>query len=170
MTSVLLIEGQFPTLNDVLKEHGVSPFAYAKTKRAWENKVALVVRAKDRRGPEWAVPAFRSVVIHYRLLEKSKRRDPSNVAAVAIKFIEDALVELCVIPGDGWSSILSFSVTWEHAPAPGVLVTINGETYDEPRQRIYERKLQEKRAKGLGRPKPPRPGTVRASKRPKPVR
>lgn len=158
VTHSFLVLGKFPTLNDLLTEHGVSPFVYDRTKKRCENMVGAAVR-------QYKVPAFKHASVAYRLLEKNKRRDPSNVAAAAIKFIEDALVRACVLPDDGWSVIRAYSVDWCLETFQGVYVTIEGEVCDEPRERIFKRKLQEERAKKLGKPQRVRAGAVGRQKR-----
>ena len=49
------------------------------------------------------------VMIHYSFYEPDKRRDLDNIAAVAHKFIQDALVKCRVIENDGWQYIKGFS-------------------------------------------------------------
>lgn len=158
MTVSFLVRGKFPTLNDLLREHGVSPHAYNKTKKRWQALIASTVRL-------YRVPAFKSAVITYKLLEKDKRRNPSNVAATAVKFIEDALVGMCVLKNDGWSEVLAFRAEWSLESFQGVYVTIEGEVCDEPRERIFKRKLEEARAKKLGKQKRVRAGAVSRPKR-----
>lgn len=158
MTVRFLVLGKFPTLNDLLRQHGASPHAYNATKKRCQNAVAAAVR-------QYKLPAFKSASIKYELLERDKRRDPSNVAAVAIKFIEDALVGMAVLPGDGWKHVVGFEVTWALESFQGVYVTIEGEVCDEPRERIFKRKLEEARAKKLGKQKRIRAGAVSRSKR-----
>lgn len=158
MTVSFLVRGKFPTLNDLLREHGVSPHAYNATKKRCQNAVAAAVR-------QYKLPAFRTASLKYELLERNKRRDPSNVAAAAVKFIEDALVGMAVLPGDGWSVIQGIRVEWSLESFQGVCVTIEGEVCDEPRERIFKRKLEEARAKKLGKQKRVRAGAVSRPKR-----
>ena len=49
------------------------------------------------------------VMIHYPFYEPDRRRDLDNIAAVAHKFIQDALVKCRVIENDGWQHIVGFS-------------------------------------------------------------
>ncbi len=49
------------------------------------------------------------VRIHYQHYEADKRRDPSNVASMATKVIEDSLQECGVLDNDGWKNIAGYS-------------------------------------------------------------
>lgn len=158
MTVSFLVRGKFPTLNDLLRQHGASPHVYNATKKRCQNAVASAVR-------QYKLPAFRTASLKYELLERNKRRDPSNVAAAAVKFIEDALVSMAVLPGDGWNVIQGIQVEWSLESFQGVYVTIEGEVCDEPRERIFKRKLEEARAKKLGKQKRVRAGAVGRPKR-----
>src|SRR3989304_166589 len=122
-TATFQVFGKFPTLNEVLQS-ARNGFAYNKVKRNWE---ARIVRAT------FQIPRFERVRLFYKLWERDKRRDPSNVAAVAVKFIEDALVKAWVLPNDGWGVIEGYSVIWSLEKGSGVEVTIEGELSDETR-------------------------------------
>lgn len=47
------------------------------------------------------------VFLIFRWVEKDKRRDKDNIA-FAKKFIQDALVKMGTIPGDGWKDVIGF--------------------------------------------------------------
>ena len=46
--------------------------------------------------------------ILYRFYEPNKRRDKDNIAGVAHKFIQDALVQCGIIKDDGWDYVVGF--------------------------------------------------------------
>lgn len=51
---------------------------------------------------------------HYLLVEPNMKRDPSNIAAAAAKFIEDGLIKAGVIENDGWKQVLGIRPYWIH--------------------------------------------------------
>lgn len=57
----------------------------------------------------------------YAFRERNKKRDKSNIFT-AVKFIEDGLVAAKVIENDGWKQILSISMDFQVASAPGIMV------------------------------------------------
>ena len=84
------------------------------------------------------MPTFRQIFVTLTWYEPDRRRDPDNIAA-AIKFVLDGMVNVGLIPNDGWKNIAGI----EHRFAvdknsPGVRVNITeaiqkltmaGETY-----------------------------------------
>lgn len=98
-----VIYGQFykektlPSLNDYLQEIGRNPKAGNRMKQDYMNIVVNSVRKGLARQKVEKYPC----VIHYRFYEPNKRlRDVGNVAALADKFIEDALVKCGVLEDD----------------------------------------------------------------------
>lgn len=53
------------------------------------------------------------IKIKYHFYEPNKRRDKDNVAAFAMKVIQDALVKEGVIKNDGWRNIESFECLFD---------------------------------------------------------
>lgn len=53
------------------------------------------------------------VRIHYQHYEADKRRDPSNIASMATKIIEDSLQECGIIDNDGWANIAGYSQAFD---------------------------------------------------------
>lgn len=119
------IPGPLPGLNELIdarmRRKGKWN-AYSDLKRQWEGIIGAVARVAD-------VPEFPSTVqIWYEFHEPTTRRDPSNVVAGGIKLIEDALVKLGRLKGDGWKVMKAFYPTWRHSKdRPGVRVTILGD-------------------------------------------
>ena len=106
----VIIKGQyfgkntFPDLNNYLSECSRHPQAGAKMKRDF---MMIASNAIRRQLPRVHIPG--TVKIHYRYYEYSKKRDPSNVNAFAVKVIEDALQKCEVISNDGWANIAGYS-------------------------------------------------------------
>lgn len=93
-----------PDLNNYLHECGRHPQAGGKMKRAFMMIASIAIR---KQLPHVQIPG--QVRIHYRYYEPTKKRDPSNVAAFAVKVIEDALQKCDVITNDGWANIAGYS-------------------------------------------------------------
>lgn len=47
--------------------------------------------------------------MHYRWIERDRRRDKDNIAAFGRKVIQDALVRMKALRNDGWNNIEGFS-------------------------------------------------------------
>lgn len=149
-----------PSLNELI---GMSPHAYNAVKKRIENQIGVII---TRSG----MPAFRFASIEYVFFEPNAKRDPSNIVSAGMKLIEDAMVRRCVLPGDGWASVLAFKATWQETDGiPGVGVTLEGELSDEPRERIYRRKLEEKAAKTVEREKSRSARGVGVKRNPRPA-
>ena len=115
MTQLLIIPGQLPGLND---------FAGKKTRWTYaglKNVAQASVLAAIRRGRLKPMP---HALVYCHWIEPNTRRDPDNIC-VGLKFILDTLVATHIIPGDGWSEILSiahqFSVDKAH---PRIEITL----------------------------------------------
>lgn len=94
---------------------------YNKVKQDWSARVMSVVSK--------APNSVRVKEAHfsYLVVEKNKKRDPSNICSSAIKFIEDGLQKAGVIPGDGWKNVLGISNYWglydNHEPGVYVIMS-----------------------------------------------
>jgi hypothetical protein len=117
------IPGKFPTLNDVLaakrQARGRSD-GYALLKKSWEQRIILAAR-------QARIKPMQSAHVKFVLHELNRRRDPDNVAAVAIKFALDSLVKGGVLPSDGWGGVTGIAVTWEIGTLAGVWVELYGD-------------------------------------------
>lgn len=93
-----------PDLNNYLHECGRHPQAGARMKRDYMMIACNAIRKQ--------LPGARisgKVHIHYRYYEPSRKRDPSNINAFAVKVIEDALQACGVLSNDGWANIAGYS-------------------------------------------------------------
>lgn len=102
-----VIKGRLPGLNEYLKaERGF------RRGHSWGNDMKqgcqAAVSEAIRKGLGHArVKA--PVTIHYAFYEPDRRRDLDNIAAVAHKFIQDALVSCRILENDGWRHIRGFT-------------------------------------------------------------
>lgn len=120
-------ENVMPCLNDYLSECSRHPQAGGKMKRDY---MMIASNAIRRQLNHVKIPG--RVKIHYRYYEASKRRDPSNISAFAIKVIEDALQKCGVISNDGWANIAGYSQDFfVDKDNPRIEVTITEVSEDE---------------------------------------
>lgn len=78
---------------------------YNELKQDWSSKVCSHV-TKVGFNP------CKEAYFHYLLVEPNVKRDPSNIAAAAAKFIEDGLIKAGVIENDGWKQVLGIMPYW----------------------------------------------------------
>lgn len=136
------VPGPLPGLNEILAARGITGKrgakgrrydGYNELKQKWQAVIALSARAYGLR------PVTRAH-IYYFFYERDRRRDPSNFVSGGVKIIEDALVGLRVLPGDGWSTIAGYQPLWsdEDPTMPGVAVVLVSHSRDEAPQRFPE--------------------------------
>ena len=122
-----VIKGKLPGLNEYLKADRSFRKGHScgnDMKQRGQAAVAEAIR-KDLRHTVVKAP----VTIHYAFYEPDRRRDLDNIAAVAHKFIQDALVSSGVIENDGWRHIKGFSDEFHvdrHSPRIEVTLTEAG--------------------------------------------
>lgn len=80
---------------------------YNQVKQEWSKKVIGCVKKQGYKSVHHAY-------FSYLIVERSRKRDPSNICAAGIKFIEDGLIKAGVIPNDGWENVLGINVHWIH--------------------------------------------------------
>jgi hypothetical protein len=143
----LWIPGKFPTLNEVLDAR--TRFSrvesdkkrwneYTAIKRGWEHHIGWLVRAQH-------LEPVKSAFFTYVFFEENKRRNPSNVVAVGIKIIEDALQKAGIIKNDGWSEVLGFAAYWDLDPKnPGTAVFLSPHGPLDRPTALYNDQLQRK--------------------------
>lgn len=108
-----------PGLNEVIDASKSHWGSYAKMKASWGRTVALYARAQGFERIE--APSH----FEWEFVENSRRRDPSNIAAGAIKIVEDALQEAGLLKNDNWEWVLSFACVFKvDKKAPGVRLTV----------------------------------------------
>lgn len=113
----------FPDLNDYLHECGKHPQAGARMKRDYMQIASTFSRNALRR-----FHTDKRVFIHYIFVEpcKGRLRDHSNVAAFAIKVIEDSMTQCGFINDDSPKYIVGYDCKFGYTDAePYIEVTIN---------------------------------------------
>lgn len=129
-------EGKIPSLNELVDfKASVSPMKrtwlvhsgkkpgtyrfnkYNQVKQDWSKKVETVVAQEGFETVE-------ACYFTYIVVEKTRKRDPSNICSSSAKLIEDGLIKAGVIPNDGWNNVLGICNYWVHEPkgTAGVLV------------------------------------------------
>ena len=92
---------------------------YSVMKRKWGDSIALYARSRG-----FSVPSG-CWHFSYLFVEQTQRKDPSNVAAGAVKLIEDGLVKGKVMDGDGWGTVNSLHYYFLKDSPPGVLLGLS---------------------------------------------
>lgn len=95
---------------------------YNEIKQDWSKKVCYLVKKQG-------FLAVESCYFNYLVVEHDKTRDPSNVFASAIKFIEDSLQLAGVIENDGWKQVLGIrSYIHLDRESPGAVLLVMSDT------------------------------------------
>lgn len=102
-----VIKGKLPGLNDYLKAE--RSFSNKRScgndmKQQYQMVISNAIRTQLRR-----LTINSPVRIEYCFYEPNRKRDLDNIAGVAHKFIQDALVKCRVLKNDGWNHITGFS-------------------------------------------------------------
>lgn len=103
----LVIKGRLAGLNEYTDACRRKAFIGAKMKRDAEELVkwsALKTLHGTIKTP---------VIMHYVWYEPNRKRDLDNVSAFGRKVIQDALVKIHLLPGDGWTHIRGFTDRFE---------------------------------------------------------
>jgi len=153
--NAFFVPGKVPSLNELLdakggtapkvqsiimrhlpkkgKGRGARFDAYNDIKQDWKHRTVRAIGAPFVR--------VKASFFGYVVVEESLRRDPSNVCASAIKFIEDGIVEAGVMSNDGWDNVLGIRVHWVHRKGrdPGIYVVMSDvPLLEEELEREYE--------------------------------
>lgn len=99
----IIIEGELPTLNEIIDLSKTHWAKYREVKRINTNLVAFIANR---------LPKFKAIKLDITYYRKDRRTDPDNIAA-SKKFILDGLVKSGVIKNDGWSEVKGFKESWE---------------------------------------------------------
>lgn len=103
MTHRFVIYGRLPSLNDYIRAERSGWEAANRMKREYET----IVIAAARRAHVSRIK--RPVYIRYTFYEKNRKRDKDNVAGIAHKIIQDALVKARNLQNDSWDFVTGFS-------------------------------------------------------------
>lgn len=122
MIQSFTIEGQLPSLNDYIRSERAGKYAAASMKHTWQRAILVYIKKAKLRKMETPV------VIHYMHYVKDRRRDRDNIAAIAHKITQDALVEAGILKSDGWDYVIGFTDDWAiDRKHPRIVVTISEE-------------------------------------------
>ncbi len=132
----LRLPGPLPGLNDMVASGPNGRFRYNRLKKRWAETIAYLCASQ-------AVRPIRRAQFSYLIIEPTRRRDPVNFCAGAVKFIEDAMQAAGYLENDGWDNVESYSFKWRLTDTiwrPGVVLYMNAceewkETADERRQK-----------------------------------
>ena len=103
----LIIKGKLPGLNEYIEAERRNRYKAAQMKREAEAIVAWVIRAEHLK------PISKPVVMHYKWYEPNRKRDKDNISSYGRKVIQDALVKMGILRGDGWKYIIGFTDTFQ---------------------------------------------------------
>ena len=102
-----VIEVKVPSLNEYIEACRRNKYAAANMKKYTEAEIITYLRR---------LPTFdKPVYIHFRWIEKNKRRDCDNIAA-GKKFILDAMVKAGILKDDGRKYVKGFTDEFECGP------------------------------------------------------
>ena len=101
------IKGSLDGQNDFIAANRTHPKAGNRMKQGNQQIVVCFIRQQLKR-----LKIDKPIHIHYKFIEKNRRRDKDNIASFAMKVIQDALVQVEVIKNDGWREVESFSCTF----------------------------------------------------------
>ena len=99
----LTIPCTLPGLNEYIKAERSNKHKAAAMKRDTEHIISFVIRDQLK-----GIKLDRTVAMHYTWVEPNRKRDKENIA-FARKFIQDSLVNMRVLPDDGWKYIEGFT-------------------------------------------------------------
>lgn len=100
MTARLVITGRLAGLNEYVAAERANRYKGAQMKRDAQVYVEYAIK-RQMHGVRFSRP----VRLRYLFVEPNKKRDKDNIAAFGHKVIQDALVEMGVLDGDGWAYI-----------------------------------------------------------------
>ena len=99
----IVIKGKLPGLNEYIEAERRNRYKGAQMKREAEAVVGWAVRSARLK------TFTKPVVMRYRWFEPNRKRDKDNISSYGRKVIQDALVKMGVLKGDGWKYISGFS-------------------------------------------------------------
>lgn len=122
MTQTLKIPGELTDLNTYINKERTNKFMAHKIKKEETEIIAMLCKVQRLE------PMESPVNILYQFYCKNKKKDKSNIAAMAIKSIEDGIVTAGVLTNDGWKDISGFQTEWYiDEKEPRIEVTISSE-------------------------------------------
>ena len=121
MAEKIVIEGEFPGLNEIIDGAKSHYHVYRELKEYNTEIVAW---------PAQKLKKYKTVELDITWYCKNRRKDPDNIAA-AVKFIYDGLVEAGVIENDGWKQNKGWKNSFEvDKDNPRVEIQIKGDAVE----------------------------------------
>lgn len=115
-----MIPGRLPGMNEFIDAQRANRFKGANLKKSSQLDCARYIK-KQMKGIDVKTP----IRLHYTFVERNKRRDLDNISGFAHKVIQDALVQVGVLPNDGWEQIHGYTDSFMvDAHEPRIIVTI----------------------------------------------
>lgn len=136
MAASIWLPFKFPHLNAIILEAsttfmrgGKKISKYTQTKKSW----CSMIKAYSRQKGFSVLPGCWNFT--YLCVDDTKRKDPGNILAGAVKIIEDALVDANIMENDGWGQVNSIHGYFAHTKLakthglskPGVCLSIGPE-------------------------------------------
>lgn len=97
-----------PCLNDYISKCNKNRLAGGRMKKEYQHIISNFARHDLKR-----LKIEKPVIIHYHFYESDTKRDKSNIASLAMKFIEDALQEVGILKNDNWKFVVNFDFTFD---------------------------------------------------------
>lgn len=111
-----VIELKLPGLNEYITACRSNKYQAANLKKRTEAEIMPYLRR---------LPRFeRPVIIHFRWIEKDRRRDCDNICGGGRKFVLDAMVKAGVLKDDGRRYVKAFTDDFECGNRPMVIMDI----------------------------------------------
>lgn len=112
------IHRRLPSLNDYIHKINRNRYAGNKFKQDIQESICWEIKAQLRE-----LKIDKPIVLHITWTEENKRRDVDNVYS-AVKYIQDALVEMKVIQNDGAKNVIDVKHKIEYADKSKVIVEL----------------------------------------------
>lgn len=104
MAIKLVIEGELPSMNQLINANKYSRYSGGALKNAWTARTGLAI--KKQLGDQKLEGLYWFDFTWYRT---SKRTDPDNIAGAGMKFIFDGCQKFNIMKNDGWKQVAGFS-------------------------------------------------------------
>lgn len=106
MQQLLIIDGTLPGLNELIRALNNHRHSYKDLKARWQQVIgALILKGRLR-------PMQGPVSVHFRWIEKDRRRDPDNIRSGGSKLILDSLVQCKILATDSQKTIWQLTDTY----------------------------------------------------------
>lgn len=112
------IHRRLPSLNDYIHKINHNRYVGNKFKQDIQNEIAWEIKAQL-----YGLKIKKPVILHITWIEENKRRDVDNVYS-AVKYIQDALVQMKVIQNDNRKHIVDVRHKIEYSNESKVIVEL----------------------------------------------